>query len=62
MWVQAQFPDRSVGFLRSRAGGHERLLLEGAVMHEDGRLDPVTDVRHDLKFDDGLDLSGGRSR
>ena len=59
LWVQAQFPDRSIGFLTAESRGHERLLLEGAVMHESGHLDPVTDVRHDLRFDDGLDLRGG---
>ena len=52
LWVQAQFPDRSIGFLTAESRGHQRLLLEGAVMHENGRLDPVTDVRHDLRFDD----------
>jgi hypothetical protein len=58
IWYQAQFPDRSVGFLlvENRAGG--RLLLEGAVMHTDGGLDPIIDVRHDLKFDQ-LDLRSG---
>ena len=58
IWYQAQFPDRSVGFLlvENRAGG--RLLLEGAVMHTDGGLDPVADVRHDLTFDH-LDLRSG---
>jgi hypothetical protein len=60
LWVQAQFPDRSVGFLTAENRAHERLLLAGAVMHESGRLDPVTDVRHDLSFDDGLDLRRGR--
>jgi hypothetical protein len=58
IWYQAQFPDRSIGFLlvENRAGG--RLLLEGAVMHTDGGLDPVVDVRHDLTFDH-LDLRSG---
>jgi hypothetical protein len=58
IWYQAQFPDRSVGFLlvENRAGG--RLLLEGAVMHTGGGLDPVVDVCHDLKFDQ-LDLRSG---
>jgi hypothetical protein len=58
IWYQAQFPDRSIGFLlvENRAGG--RLLLEGAVMHTDGGLDPVVDVRHDLKFDQ-FDLRSG---
>ena len=59
LWVQAQLPTMSVGFLHveDRQGG--RLLLEGAVMHEDGRLDPIAGVRHDLQFDDGLDLREG---
>jgi hypothetical protein len=59
LWVQAQLPTLCVGFLHveDRQGG--RLLLEGAVMHEDGRVDPITDVRHDLVFDEGLDLRRG---
>jgi hypothetical protein len=59
IWYQAQFPDRSVGFLlvENRYGG--RLLLEGAVMHTDGALDPIVDVRHDLQFNDSLDLEAG---
>ncbi|WP_212592162.1 MULTISPECIES: hypothetical protein [unclassified Pseudonocardia] len=58
VWFQAQFPDRSVGFLlvESRAGN--RLLLEGAVMHVDREIDRITDVRHALEFDD-LDLTSG---
>jgi hypothetical protein len=60
IWYQAQFPDRSVGFLlvESRDGG--RILLEGAVMHEDGTVDDITDVEHDLRFNDNLDLQDGR--
>ena len=59
IWFQAQFPDRSVGFLlvEDRQGG--RLLLEGAVLHEDGATDDVVDVRHALSFDD-LDLTSGK--
>lgn len=59
LWYQAQFPDRSVGFLlvEDRQGG--RILLEGAVMHEDGTLDAVTEVKHDLVFNEGLDLVSG---
>jgi hypothetical protein len=59
IWYQAQFPDRSVGFLlvESRDGG--RLLLEGAVMGTDGTLDEIVDVKHDLVFDDQLDLKSG---
>lgn len=62
IWYQAQFPDRSVGFLlvEDRQGG--RILLEGAVMHEDGTLDTVLDVKHDLVFNEGLDLVSGTVR
>lgn len=59
IWYQAQFPDRSIGFLLVETRQQERLLLEGAVMHENGRLDDVVNVRHDLQFDDNRDLKGG---
>ena len=59
IWYQAQFPDRSVGFLYVENREHVQLLLEGAVMHESGQLDPITLVRHDLRFDDSLDLQAG---
>jgi hypothetical protein len=62
IWYQAQFPDRSVGFLLVEDRQQARLLLEGAVMHVDGGLDPITDVTHDLDFDERLDLRGGRVR
>jgi hypothetical protein len=29
-------------------------------MHNDGRLDPIVDVGHDLEFDENLDLERGR--
>lgn len=67
LWFQAQFPDRSVGFLlvEDRRGG--RILLEGSVMHAGGTgagggaggLDPIVDVRHDLRFNGELDLRSG---
>jgi hypothetical protein len=60
IWYQAQFEDRSVGFLLVETRDHQRRLLEGAVMHTDGTLDTITDVGHDLEFDDNLDLVGGR--
>lgn len=60
LWVQAQLPTCSVGFLSVEDRQQRRLLLEGAVMHEDGRLDPVASIRHDLSFDAALDLRGGR--
>jgi hypothetical protein len=59
IWYQAQFPDRSIGFLLVETRQQERLLLEGAVMHENGQLDDVVNVRHNLQFDDNLDLKGG---
>ncbi len=59
IWFQAQFPDRSVGFLlvEDRNGG--RRLLEGAVMHEDGELDDIVDARHRLDVTPGLDVTSG---
>lgn len=59
VWYQAQFPDRAIGFLlvEDRSGG--RILLEGAVMHEDGQVDDVTDVVHDLVFTADNDLVSG---
>lgn len=62
LWYQAQFEDRSVGFLlvEDRQGG--RLLLEGAVMHVDGRLDLITSVDHDLVFTKNHDLISGGVR
>ncbi|WP_063007706.1 DUF7064 domain-containing protein [Nocardia kruczakiae] len=62
IWYQAQFPDFSIGFLLVETRSHERLLLEGAVMHESGRLDPITDVRHALVFTPDLDLVEGEIR
>jgi len=59
IWYQAQFPDRSVGFLLVEGRDASRLLLEGAVMHTDGTLDTIVDVRHDLQFDDARDLKSG---
>jgi hypothetical protein len=60
IWYQAQFSDRSVGFLLVEDRGQNRLLLEGAVMHVGGTLDAIVDVVHDLVFDPGLDLCSGR--
>ncbi|MDH6679193.1 hypothetical protein M2284_003409 [Rhodococcus sp. LBL1] len=59
IWYQAQFPDRTIGFLlvEDRLGG--RILLEGSVMHDNGELDDITDVRHDLIFTTGNDLASG---
>jgi hypothetical protein len=61
IWYQAQFADRSIGFLLVEDRRGERVLLEGAVMHAEpgGGLDTVLDVRHDLHFNDALDLKSG---
>ncbi|WOC13246.1 DUF7064 domain-containing protein [Gordonia sp. MP11Mi] len=59
IWYQAQFPEFAVGFLLVETRDHQRLLLEGAVMHTNGSLDPVVDVKHALSFSDGLDLVEG---
>lgn len=59
VWYQAQFPDRAIGFLlvEDRSGG--RILLDGAVMHEDGQVDDVTDAVHNFVFDQNNDLRHG---
>ncbi|MCK9505477.1 MAG: hypothetical protein M0Q95_15010 [Porticoccaceae bacterium] len=58
IWYQAQFADRSVGFLLVESRSGERILIEGAVMHEDGTMDDIVNVRHALEFND-LDLTAG---
>jgi hypothetical protein len=60
LWFQAQFPDRSVGFLLVENRDHDPILLEGAVMHISGELDDIVGVRHELRFDQNLDLRSGR--
>lgn len=59
VWFQAQLPQESVGFLLVESRDQSRIVLEGSVMGEDGTLDDIVDVVHDLTFDDGLDLHGG---
>lgn len=59
IWYQANFPDKSVGFLLVERRDGSRIMLEGAVMHTDGRLDDIADVKHDLTFSDALDLESG---
>jgi hypothetical protein len=60
IWYQAQFDDRSIGFILVEDRQHQRRFLEGAVMHADGGLDTIVDVGHDLNFDENLDLVSGR--
>jgi hypothetical protein len=43
----------------SPLGADPHVRQKGAVMHESGELDHVTDVRHDLAFDGNLDLRAG---
>ncbi|MDF2444225.1 MAG: hypothetical protein JWR01_2428 [Subtercola sp.] len=59
LWFQAQFDDRSIGFLLVEDRAQRRLLLEGAVMPVGAALDAIVDVRHDLRFTDDLDLERG---
>jgi hypothetical protein len=58
IWYQAQFEDRSVGFLLVESREGERIMVEGAVMLESGELDDIVDVKHNLQFDD-LNLKAG---
>lgn len=60
LWVQAQFTDLTVAFIADETRAHEMYLCDGAVLHTDGAVDPIVDVRHDLDLDDGLDLRRGR--
>jgi hypothetical protein len=59
IWYQAQFEDRSIGFLLVESRTGERILLEGSVMAETGPLDDIVEVRHKLTFND-LDLASGK--
>ncbi|WP_246284603.1 DUF7064 domain-containing protein [Gordonia asplenii] len=59
IWFQAQFPAFSIGLLLVETRTGERILLEGAVMHESGEVDAVVDVRHALHADANLDLIDG---
>ncbi len=59
IWYQAQFAEYSIGFLLVETRDHQRMLLEGAVMHASGLVDPITDVRHALTFDGHRDLVEG---
>lgn len=58
IWFQAQFEDRSVGFLLVESRQGDRILLEGAIMPEEGPLDNIIDVQHSLVFDN-LNLASG---
>lgn len=58
IWFQAQFDDRAIGFLLVEGRDGSRMILDGAVMLESGTLDYITDVSHNLQFND-LDLMSG---
>src|SRR5215218_1612042 len=60
VWFQAQFPDRCISFLLGENRQNSVILLEGAVLHENGTADPIAEARHALDFDAGLDLKRGR--
>lgn len=60
LWLQAQFPDYCVGVMADFDRAGHPAMCDGAVMYADGRLDPITEVRHDLRFDADLDTTGGR--
>lgn len=60
LWVQAQFADHCVGVMADFDRDGRPALVDGAVMHTDGRLDPIIEVQHDLSFDTDLDTAGGR--
>ncbi|MDV6230623.1 DUF7064 domain-containing protein [Rhodococcus cercidiphylli] len=59
IWLQAQFSQYSVGLLLVETRAGERILLEGAVMHEDGTVDTIVDARHALVFTEQRDLIEG---
>lgn len=59
LWVQAQLADRSIAFIMDESRAHEVTLCDGAVLNTDGTTDAITQVRHDLEFDKGLDFRAG---
>ena len=60
LWIQIQFENESIGFLYNENRAGEVTHVEGAVMREDGKVIPVTGVRHALSFNDDLELLRGR--
>lgn len=59
LWLQAQLPGESVGVLYNEDRAGNAAHCDGAVMGEDGTHDRIVGVRHDLTFDDGLELQRG---
>lgn len=59
LWVQAQFHDASLGFLFNTDRQGSTTHCHGALMREDGTIDEIVDVRHDLTFDEGLGFVDG---
>ena len=59
LWVQAQLPGASIGLLFNCDRHGATTHCDGALMREDGAVDPVTGVRHALDFDDGLEFRSG---
>ncbi len=62
MWVQAQFSDYCVGFIQDVGRDNEQLLLDGAVLHEDGTVDEIVSSEHAMSFDEKLELKAAKLR
>lgn len=60
LWVQGQFARESVAFMLDLRRDNELALLDGGVLDEDGTVDRIVAVDHDLRFDSDLDTPGGR--
>ncbi|WP_066520671.1 hypothetical protein [Curtobacterium ammoniigenes] len=59
LWVVAHFPTCSVAALHVIGRDGHAVLTDGGIVHADGRIDDIVDVRHNLRFDALQDLVGG---
>lgn len=60
LWVQAQFPHESIGVLSNFDRAGSATHCDGAVMAEDGTVQPVVAMHHALAFAEDLELRSGR--
>lgn len=60
IWLQAQFPGFVIGFIQDLSRENSQILLDGAVIHETGEVDPIVRSDHALAFDEQLELAPGR--